>query len=79
MGSLAPTALYALAAPSTPEPVREQVLERAAADATLPACAANTEDAAWCNQAQAHPRMWTATKNGKSAVEDPVSSAIEFM
>lgn len=27
---LAPTALYALAAPSTPEPVREQVLERAA-------------------------------------------------
>lgn len=35
--NLAPTALYALAAPSTPEPVRTEVLERAAAGETVTA------------------------------------------
>lgn len=34
---LAPTALYALAAPSTPEPVRTEVLERAASGETVTA------------------------------------------
>ncbi|MFD2676002.1 DUF3102 domain-containing protein [Camelimonas lactis] len=57
---LPPTALYALAAPSTPEPVRAQVLERAASGEKVTASAwiSQNKPAGWRGRATGAP--WAA-------------------